>query len=187
MVQLLESAAASNTLQGEKSNWKHWVAFCTHRNVDPFRKDVRAMDHTAYDKEVVILALALLFIYGRMGCRKGRTTPPRPASALAVLRGIRRAHARLGIQMADLSLATRLADALNKEYIDAHGWEALQVDRVAPLTNPIIAGMVAAKCIAGDSTGATAARARCGLPWRRRASAKPKWPRARRTPSARAA
>ena len=159
MVQLLESAAASNTLQGEKSNWKHWVAFCTHRNVDPFRKDVRAMDHTAYDKEVVVLALALLFIYGRMGCRKGRTTPPRPASALAVLRGIRRAHARLGIQMADLSLATRLADALNKEYIDAHGWEALQVDRVAPLTNPIIAGMVAAKCIAGDSTGATAARA----------------------------
>eukprot|EP00966_Prymnesium_polylepis_P061767 1433693-Prymnesium_polylepis.1 len=124
LVQLLEGAAARNTLRGEKSNWKHWMAFCLHRNIDPFRKDVRAMDHAAYDKELVTLALALLFIYGRMGCRKGRTTPPRPASALAVLRGIRRAHDRLGGKMADLSLATRLADSLNREYIEAHGWEA---------------------------------------------------------------
>jgi hypothetical protein len=122
---------------------------------------VRGMDHVSYDKEVLTLALALLFIYGRMGCRKGRTTPPRPSSALAVLRGIRRAHARLGIQMADLSLATRLASALNKEYIDidSHGWEALQVDRAAPLTNHIIAGMLKAKCISGDGVRATATRA----------------------------
>jgi hypothetical protein len=41
---------------------------------------------------------------------------------------IRRAQDRLGVKMADLSLATRLADALNREYIDAHGWKALQVD-----------------------------------------------------------
>ena len=159
LVQLLENAAAKNTLRGERSNWKHWMAFCVHRNVAPFRPDVRAMDHTAYDKEVVTLALALLFIYGRMGCRKGRSKPPRPSSALAVLRGIRRAHARLGVQMADLSLATRLADSLNREYISAHGWEALQVDRVAPLTNPIIEGMLDAQTIAGDSVGATVGRA----------------------------
>ena len=159
LVQLLEGAAAKNTLRGERSNWKHWMAFCIHRNVAPFRPDVRSMDHTAYDKEVVTLALALLFIYGRMGCRTGRRAPPRPSSALAVLRGIRRAHDRLGVKMADLSLATRLADALNREYIDAHGWEALQVDRVAPLTNPLIAGMLKAEAVAGDSVSATVGRA----------------------------
>ena len=159
LVQLLESAAAANTLKGERSNWRHWLAFCTHRNVDPFRPDVRGMAHTEYDTEVCTLALGLLFIYGSMGKRKGRLHPPRPSSALAVLRGIRRAHARLGVQMADLSMAARLADALNREYIDAHGWEALQVSRVAPLTNVIIAGMLKAECIKGDSVGATATRA----------------------------
>ena len=159
LVQLLETAAASNTLQGERSNWKHWTAFCAHRGIEPFRKDVRGMDHAAYDKEVVVLALSLLFIYGRMSSRKGRTTPPRPSSALAVLRGIRRAHARLGVHIADLSLATRLADALNREYIEAHGWEALQVDRVAPLTNPLIAGMLNADAVAGDSVAAVSGRA----------------------------
>ena len=159
LVQLLEAAAASNTLRGERSNWKHWMAFCTHRNVNPFRDDVRGMDHAAYDKEVVTLALALLFIYGRMNCRKGRRHPPKPSSALAVLRGIRRAHARLGVQMADLSLATRLADSLNREYIDAHGWEALQVDRVAPLTNSLIEGMLQSPPVAGHDVGAVSGRA----------------------------
>ena len=61
--------------------------------------------------------------------------------------------------MADLSLATRLADALNKEYIDAHGWEALQVSRVAPLTNPLIAGMIKAPCIQGHELRSFSARA----------------------------
>jgi len=159
LVQLLEGAAARNTLRGEKSNWKHWMAFCVHRNVEPFRKDVRCMGHAEYDKELVTLSLALLFIYGRMGCRKGRIKPPRPSSALAVLRGIRRAHDRLGVKMADLSLATRLADSLNREYIEAHGWEALQVDRVAPLTNSLIECMLAADAVAGDSVGAAMGRA----------------------------
>ena len=159
LVQLLEGAAARNTLRGERSAWKHWTAFCFHRNVDPFRPDVRNMTHAEYDKEVLTLALALLFIYGRMGCRKGRSKPPRPASALAVLRSVRRAHARLGVNVADLSVAARLADSLNREYIDAHGWEALQVDRVAPLTNPIIIGMIEAAHVAGNSVKAVMARA----------------------------
>ena len=159
LVTLLESAAAANTLKGERSNWKHWLAFCTHRNIAPMRPDVRGMTHGEYDSEVVYLALGLLFVHGRMGCRRGRSKPPRPSSALAVLRGIRRAHARLGIQMADLSLATRLADALNKEYIAAHGWEALNVNRVAPLTNAIIQGMIAAPCISDSSLQSVSTRA----------------------------
>ena len=159
LVQLLEGAAASNTLKGERSNWRHWMAFCVARNTNPFRTDVRGMNHVEYDKEVVTLALALLYIYGRMSCRPGRKHPPRPASALAVLRGIRRAHDRIGVRMADLSLAARLADALNKEYIDEHGWEALQVDRVAPLTNEIIKGMIGAEAIAGDDLASTSYRA----------------------------
>ena len=159
LVQLLEGAAAHNTLKGERSAWRHWMAFCVHRNVNPFRRDVRTMSHEEYDVELVTLALALLFVYGRMGCRKGRTTAPRPASALAVLRSIRRAHDRLGVKMADLSLATKLADSLNREYIDAHGWEALQVDRVAPLNNQLVEGMIEADNISGDDLGHVMARA----------------------------
>ena len=64
------------------------------------------------DGEVVTLALAPLFIYAHMGFRPGRRTPPKPSSALAVLRGVRRTHDRLGIQMADLGLATKVADSL---------------------------------------------------------------------------
>ena len=159
LVQLLEGAAARNTLRGERSAWKHWTAFCVHRNVNPFRPDVRSMSHVEYDKETLTLALALLFVFGRMSCRKGRKRPPKPASALAVLRSIRRAHDRLGVHMADLSLAARLADSLNKEYIADHGWEALQVDRVAPLTNALIAGMLGAKRVSGKSVGAVMGRA----------------------------
>ena len=44
-----------------------------------------------------------------------------------------------------------MADSLNREYIDAHGWEALQVDRVAPLTNTIIEGMIHASTISGGT------------------------------------
>jgi len=142
LMELLECSAATNTLRNERSNWKHWLAFCEYRNTNPFRKDVRSMDHAAYDKEVVTLALALLFIYGRMGCKRGRRSPAKPSSALAVLRGIRRAHDRLGVRMADLQLASRLADALNREYINKYGWEALQPERVEPLTNAIIEGML---------------------------------------------
>ena len=94
------------------------------------------------DGEVVTLALALLFIYSRMGQKPGRKTPPKPASALAVLRGVRRTHDRLGIKMADLSLATKLADSLTRDYVAMYGAEALQPDRVEPLTNEIISELL---------------------------------------------
>ena len=159
LVSLLEGAAAAATLNNERSNWRHWLAFCSHRGISPTRRDVRCMNHGEYDKEVVILAMALLFVYGRMRCRRGRSTPPRPASALAVLRGIRRAHDRLGVQMADLALASRLALALNRKYIANHGWDSLQPQRVEPLTTAIIVGMINADAIAGPGLAEVSARA----------------------------
>ena len=143
LVTALERAGANSTKANERSNWKHWIAFCTHRNTKPFRMDVRHLSPREQDSEVVTLALALLFIYSRMGQKPGRKTPPKPSSALAVLRGVRRTHDRLGIKMADLSLATKLADSLTRDYVAMYGAEALQPDRVEPLTNQIISELLA--------------------------------------------
>ena len=143
LVTALERAGANSTKANERSNWKHWIAFCTHRNTKPFRQDVRHMSPREQDGEVVTLALALLFVYSRMGQKPGRKTPPKPSSALAVLRGVRRTHDRLGIKMADLSLATKLADSLTRDYVAMYGAEALQPDRVEPLTNQIISELLA--------------------------------------------
>ena len=37
------------------------------------------MAHADYDKEVVVLSFALLYVYGRMNCKPGRKAPPKPA------------------------------------------------------------------------------------------------------------
>jgi hypothetical protein len=49
--------------------------------------------------------------------------------------------------------------ATRQEYINEHGWEALQVSRVAPLTNEIIAGMLRAPAVTGNSVAAVSGRA----------------------------
>ena len=159
LMQVLEQSAARTTLANEKSNWKHWLAFCAHRNTAPWRQDTRGMIHAEYDKEVIVLSFALLYIYGRMNCKPGRKAPPKPASALAVLRGIRRSHDRLGIVMADLRMVTKLADSLNREYVEKYGAEALQPHRKEPLTNPIIEGMLRLPEMKGKALAAKAWRA----------------------------
>lgn len=159
LMQILEQSAAKTTLANEKSNWKHWLAFCTHRNTAPWRRDTRGMAHADYDKEVVVLSFALLYVYGRMNCKPGRKAPPKPASALAVLRGIRRSHDRLGIVMADLRMVAKLADALNRDYVEKYGAEALQPHRKEPLTNPIIERMLALPEMKGTALASKSWRA----------------------------
>lgn len=96
-----------------------------------------------HEREVNLLALGLLYIYARMKpAKKTPDQPPKPSSALAVLRGVRRLHKRMGFEMANLGLATRLAAALNEEYALEHGPEMLQPRRTEPLTNAMIEHLV---------------------------------------------
>ena len=64
-------------------------------------------DADARMREQVIWINALLFIWPRMRNAPGRSTPPKPTSALAVLKGIRRMHAKLGYETVPLTQVVR--------------------------------------------------------------------------------
>jgi hypothetical protein len=135
-----------NTAVNEAANWRHWVDFCASMNTSPWRDDAVAnAGGEGHAREVNLLALGLLHIYARM--RPAKRSPakaPKPSSALAVLRGVRRIHKRLGHTMADLGLATRLAAALSDEYVLEHGPEALMAHRTEPLTSEMVDWLVRA-------------------------------------------
>ena len=59
-----------------------------------------------------------------------------------MLRTIRRIHARLGIEMVPLTLVARMVHSLNRRYVEQFGIEALQPQRVEPLTNAAIRAML---------------------------------------------
>jgi hypothetical protein len=144
LVTLVQGHVNRNTAANEASNWRHWVTFCTHMNTSPWRDDAIANGGgDGHAREVNLMALALLFIYKNM--RPSKRTPskaPKPSSALAVLRGIRRLHKRMGHEMVDLGLATRLAAALADEYVLEHGPEALMAHRTEPLSNAMVEWLV---------------------------------------------
>lgn len=144
MVELLHGHVPHTTQHNEASNWKHWVVFCAHMNTSPWRDDASAnKGGDGHERETHLLALGLLFIYGRMQpAKKSPDEPPKPASALAVLRGVRRIHKRMGYVMVDLQLAVRLAASLADEYVLEHGPELLQPKRTEPLTNAQIEALV---------------------------------------------
>ena len=147
LVNLLQGHAPQTTRANEASNWKHWLAFCAHMNTSPWRDDAAAnAGGEGHEREINVLALGLLYIYARMQpAKRSPNTPPKPASALAVLRGVRRLHKRMGYKMVDLTLVVRLAAALAEEYALEHGPELLQSKRTEPLTNSMVAALVNAR------------------------------------------
>ena len=146
LTNLLLGHVNRNTAVNEASNWRHWVDFCATMRTSPWRDDATANGGgDGHAREVNLLALGLLHIYARM--KPGKRSPgkpPKPSSALAVLRGVRRIHKRLGHTMVDLGLATRLAAALSDEYVLEHGPEALMAHRTEPLSNEMVEWLVLA-------------------------------------------
>eukprot|EP00966_Prymnesium_polylepis_P217542 5034860-Prymnesium_polylepis.1 len=69
-----------------------------------------------HEEEVFIVAQAFLFIYSRMQPRRGFSTPPRPASAVNVLRGVKRMHERLGLQFVDLTEVVAMCNSITQAY-----------------------------------------------------------------------
>ena len=153
-----------------KSDWKHWVAFCSWAGILPWRTNAAAAlgtDADARMREQVIWINALLFIWPRMRNAPGRSTPPKPTSALAVLKGIRRMHAKLWYETVPLTQVVRAMRTLLEKYRDKHGPEALQPHRKEPLTNELIVALLAA--VGGDaSLSANDGRAWTGM-WSLRA------------------
>ena len=78
---------------------------------------------------------ALIYIYKHMQKRPGYKTPPKPSSAVAVLRGVARAHKRMGYEFVDLSAVAAAANKLTMKYMELNGYESLLPRRAPPITN----------------------------------------------------
>eukprot|EP00966_Prymnesium_polylepis_P328162 7383969-Prymnesium_polylepis.1 len=122
---------------------RHWMAFCDHRRTPVMRRRAWVAGDAVHTEEVFVASQALLFIYSRMQPRRGFTTPPRPSSAVNVLRGIKRMHERLGLQFVDLTEVVAIANSLTATLCTAGGGpEALSLRRAEPVHNDEIAALL---------------------------------------------
>ena len=134
-VAALDDTNAPGTVVNEASNMRHWMAFCEWYRTPIWRKRRWVQDDATYRREEWIAVQAFIFIYGRMQPRSGSSTPPRPSSAVAVLRGIARAHRRLGHQFVGLKKVVAVAHTLTRQYMQRHFPNGLLPKRAEPFTN----------------------------------------------------
>ena len=161
LVEELEQSAPDSTMSGEAGHWGYWTAFCAELGTTPLRGDVAAnsgIDPTGHSREITLMAAFIPWVFERMEGRRGfdehgRRLPPLPGSVANVLRGVRRAHKRLGLPMASMSLAMRVCETLLNRYRDEHGPEALQPHRKEPLSNQQVAALVSLR--QGTPVGST--------------------------------
>ena len=101
-----------------------------------------------------------------MPSARGRSTPPKPSSALQVLMGVRRIHLkRLGLPyFVPLSSAVLACGGLVRSYMLLHGPEALQPDRKEPLTREIKVGLIA-DSLTGLTIGVRGAHSKAPVNW----------------------
>lgn len=136
-----------------RSNWRHWERFCAAAGVDElWRPDVSELTPVGTAREKVLWTSALVWIlrnmkpkpgnYIKHGEMAGELQPPKPESALAVLRGIRKEHLDRGITPPPLTLATRRMHELTRRYASWIGPENMVPKRKATLTHQLITGML---------------------------------------------
>ena len=140
---LQELSAPDTTLAQERSNFKYWTAWCAEWNTTVTRPAARSLDADEYVIECAFWGASVPWIHERMYSRHGVLGEAQPQSALAVVRGIKRAFQRLGIETVPLTAAVKACDGMLRVYIETHGPEALIPHRKEPLTLDIITGMLA--------------------------------------------
>jgi len=141
-MRLFEKAAPTTTLGQEASNWKYWTRWCTGWNTPPIRPHVRELSAADYQVEVAFWGAAIAEIHAEMPSRCGVVGEAKPQSALAVLRGVRRAHRRLQIETVPLTAAVQATDGILREYLEVHGPEALIPERKEPLANSMVHALI---------------------------------------------
>ena len=137
LVSMLEGAVPDNTAKQEASNWRMWLRYCAWWGTSPIRASA-----VETPTEMLLVSLAVPWFLEHMRWAPGSTTPPKPTSALAILRGVRRMHVRLGMPFAPLAAAARATAFKLKEYVERHGHDALMPHRKEPLTNEMIVGLL---------------------------------------------
>ena len=168
-VEAQHNAPPPTTLSQENSNWKWWTRYCHYMGWPEVMSNMSAasgQDVALFQVYNSFVTGALLWIYERMPSARGKSTPPKPSSALQVLMGIRRIHLkRLGLPyFVPLSSAVLACDGLVRSYMLLHGPEALQPDRKEPLTREIIVGLIA-DSLTGLTIGVRGAHSRAPVNW----------------------
>ena len=135
VVDALEGDSARATIVNEASNMRHWLAFCEARGTKVFRDRPWVKGDSVHKLEMGIAVEALIYIYKHMQKRPGYKTPPKPASAVAVLRGVARAHRRMGYEFVDLTAVASAANKLTMKYMEINGYKSLLPKRAPPITN----------------------------------------------------
>ena len=142
-------SAATRTIGADRSAWKKWKAFLARSSIRKvWRNDTAAnsgSDAVGHRREVFLLRAFFVDTHRNMKPRQvSKKKRARPSSALNVVAGVRRIHARAQITMvscAHLGMALR---GLNSQYIAAEGSNAaLLADRAEPLNNAEAAAMTA--------------------------------------------
>jgi len=138
-------AVARNTRLQQNSNWKAWCRYCSSAGVAPWRP---ALASENAEREKIIWGAAFFYVYAKMKPKKGnyikdgplagQLCPPKPQSAMAVLRGARKEHLERGIEVPPLSLAARRCKEVLRRYAEYIGPENIVPNRKAPMTRELI-------------------------------------------------
>ena len=135
-------AANDNSLAAEQGHYHlYWMPYCDQQFTPYIRPDLRRLSFDEAQLEEAWWGGAIPWIQKRMPNGQGIIGAALPQSILKVVRNIRRAHKRQGIETASLGAAVRATDGLLKEFLLEHGALALVPKRKEPLTNEEIAAM----------------------------------------------
>ena len=140
---LLERSYADSTNSVDNSHWRAWEGITAELGTQAVRNDAAAnsgADPAGFLNEALLQCLALLMKWMRMSPRSHADPAADPNSAMAMVRGARRTHQRMGITMAPLTMASRVLKGLCRAYVEQHG--VRDVRRKLPLDNGLINGML---------------------------------------------
>ena len=146
------------TQSNQRSNWRHWEKYCqkVDPNMSPWRPNVEELDARGVERERVIWTAGLIWIYEnsmkpkpgnyvRFGPLAGTLQQCKPASALAILRGVRKEHLDRGLNPPSLTLAARRMHEMTRRYAKYIGPENLTPRKKATLSHKLITGMLNVK------------------------------------------
>ena len=134
------SYVASTMAQDNGSNWNWWKSWCRTHNASPIRiyYESRATLQEQC-REHFLWTAAIPWILVRMKPGPGRVVP-KPQSAAAVLRGIRRIHVGdLDLEPPPSRMLNRVLRGIMNRYAELHGPESLQPHRTVPIPHSVTA------------------------------------------------
>ena len=140
-----EDSAAPATLVKDTLTWDRWGDYCASMNTPAFRSDLRAnagLNVIGAHRESLLLAgfmihcASIIPSYGGKGHCK-------PQTAWDAVLAVKRIHKRLGAPIGVLPLVRSIFQGVVKKYVQLHGADALMPKRKEPLSDSIIASMLA--------------------------------------------